>query len=97
MTVAIAVAVKWGGVLVCAFVLAGCICRLDMLKPRLHKRGWLWMYTAAAPFAAGVLIDLVTDRAVDWYCSFGLAAIALHLLVTRHLWRGTPPAETLWS
>jgi hypothetical protein len=59
-----------------------------------HKRGWLWLYTLTAPFALGTLIDLATHRSIDWYVCFGMAAVLLHLVLTRRLWRRGPPMET---
>lgn len=85
---------KWGGVVACSFVLVACVCRVNLMRVGEHKRGWLWLYTLAAPFAGGVLIDLLTDRSVDWYCCFGIAAFLLHIVVTRRLWQRGAPSET---
>lgn len=87
-------ALRWGGILVCSLVLIGCICRVDIMKSGRSKRGWLWMYTLVAPFAAGVLIDLSIGRPVDWYACFGIAAFLLHLVLTRRIWANGEPAET---
>lgn len=85
---------KWGGVAVCSFVLAGCICRIDMMRAGRNIAGWLAMYIMAAPFAGGVLIDLLTGRHVDWYSSFGMAAMSLHFMLTRKFWRHGSPQYT---
>ncbi len=83
----------WPGVLVCALVIAGCICRLDTMRAGKHKAGWMLMYILYAPFALGVLIDLVKDRQVDWWACFGIAGILLDLYLTSRLWRYGAPFE----
>lgn len=86
---------KWAGIAVCAVVLAGCICRIDALRPQTNKAGWSYLYILFAVFAGGVLIDLSLGHAVDWYVAAGVAGILAHMALTRRLWRGSPPLETL--
>ncbi|HSW19540.1 MAG TPA: hypothetical protein VLJ86_20135 [Ramlibacter sp.] len=85
----------WPGVLVCALVIAACICRIDMMRTASHQGGWIALYILWAPFALGVLIDLLQDRAVDWWACFGLAGILTHMVLTRRLWKNGAPPETL--
>jgi hypothetical protein len=82
------------GVAVCGLILVACICRLDLLTPRLHKLGWRLMYLLYAAYAGGVLIDLATAQPVDWYEAAGIAGVLIHVALTRRLWRDGPPSET---
>lgn len=84
---------QWPGVVVCALVIAGCICRVDLLRPRVHSDTWALMYILFATFAGGVLIDLVIERWVDWWACLGIAGVLLHLLVSRRQWAHGAPLE----
>lgn len=86
--------VQWMGVAACLLVLAGCICRVDLMRGGRHKAGWLLLYLLWGPFAGGVAIDLVRDRDVDWWTCWGIAGVLVHLVLTRRLWRHGPPHET---
>lgn len=87
--------IKWAGVLVCLFVLAGCICRIDIMRAGRNIFGWRFIYIMTAPFSGGILIDLLTNRPVDWYVCFGMAAMSLHFILTRRLWRKGSPQYTM--
>ena len=86
---------KWGGVAVCLVVLAGCICRIDMMRPEKNAIGWRAMYIMAAPFAGGTMIDLLAGHQVNWYTSWGMATMFMHFLLTRGFWRHGSPGYTM--
>lgn len=83
----------WPGVALCALVIGACICRIDQLKAGRHRFGWILLYILWAPFAMGVLIDLVIGRTVDWWACLGVAGIGLQLWLTRMDWKRGPPAD----
>jgi hypothetical protein len=83
------------GVVVCAAIVVACICRVNLMRVGRQKLGWLALYILWAPFALGMLIDLVSyPWRVDWYVCFGVAGILLHLTLTRRKWAGGAPPET---
>lgn len=85
----------WPGAGVCTLIVVACICRVNLMRYGTHKLGWLALYILFAPFAGGMLIDLLTAPSrVDWWACFGIAAVALHILLTRHKWRAGAPRET---
>lgn len=51
----------------CVLVLAGCICRIGLMKSKRNRFIWWLVYALMAVYAGGVLLDLVMDRRVDWY------------------------------
>lgn len=83
------------GVAVCALVIVACICRVNLMRRGQHKLGWALLYMLWAPFAGGMLIDLVLrDYKLDWWACFGIAGILLHMVLTRHKWAHGAPEET---
>lgn len=85
----------WPGVVICALIVTACICRVNLMRFGRHKAGWLALYVLFAPFAGGMLIDLVTcPGKVDWWSCFGIAGILLHIALTRHHWIAGAPSET---
>ena len=81
-------ALQWAGVLVCALVLAGCICRIGLMNAGRNRYAWFVIYAAFAVYALGVGLDLATSRGVDWYECAGIGGLLLYLALTRHLWHG---------
>jgi hypothetical protein len=81
-------------VALCALVILGSICRLDMMHARTNRGEWIALYTAAATFAAGMVLDLAAGRAIDWHEVAGVVALLLQLHCTRRLWIDGPPPNT---
>ncbi len=81
--------------LLCAGVMTGCICRLDMSRAGVVRAGWIIYYTLAPVFAFGVGLSSFIGHPVDWYEVAGVGSIAAQLINTRHLWRKGPPAVVL--
>jgi len=92
--VSTALFIKFGGIAVCLFVLAACVCRLDMLKLRYSKLAWILMYILWAIYTGGVLTDLWVGRPVDWYEAAGVFGLLIHICLTRSGWHGGPPPDT---
>ena len=87
-----------GGVVVCVLIIVACICRVNLMRYGDNKFGWIVLYTLWAPFACGMLIDLLTFPArIDWWACFGIAGIALHIVLTRQRWSAGAPPETTWG
>lgn len=83
------------GVLACALIVFACICRVNLMHYGRSKPGWIALYILYAPFAGGMLIDLLTWPAkVDWWSCFGIAGILLHLVLTRNHWALGAPIYT---
>lgn len=83
------------GATVCLFVIVACICRVNLMHYGRNKLGWLALYILWAPFAGGMLIDLLTAPGkVDWWACFGVAGILLHIVLTRARWSVGAPHET---
>jgi hypothetical protein len=81
-------------VALCAAVLVGSICRLDMMRADRHRAGWIAYYTLGAVFAAGIFLDLAHGHAPEWPAVAGVIALLLQLVNTRALWRDGPPPAT---
>lgn len=69
-----------------AAVLFGAVCRLDVIFLSKHKLGWGLMYVCYAGFAASAALGSPEEERF-----FGLAALGLNLLLTKHLWEEGPP------
>lgn len=78
-------------VALCAVVFVGAICRLDLLRAGAHRAEWIAMYTFAAIFAAGTVLDVAHGRIVEWWSVAGVVALLLQLHATRRLWANGPP------
>ncbi|PLC06415.1 hypothetical protein CY658_05115 [Variovorax sp. RO1] len=85
---------RLAGLAGCVLVLAGCICRIGLMKSKRNRFIWWLVYALMAIYAGGVLLDLIVDRRVDWYEIAGIGGIVLHLEVTRRQWRNGAPPET---
>jgi hypothetical protein len=81
-------------VAICAAVLVGSICRLDMMRAHRHRGGWIAYYTLGAVYAFGTFLDLAHGRMPEWHLVAGVLALLLQLVNTRTLWRDGPPAAT---
>lgn len=77
---------KITGVLLCAGVLIGCVCRVTILRPALSTLLPAGSYITLAAFTAGVGLDFLRDRSVDWYVTFGLVTAVLHFVRTQRSW-----------
>lgn len=86
--------IRYAGLAACLFVLAGCVCRIDQMRSGRQRWGWFALYALFAVFALGLLVAQLRGRVLDWGLAAGIAGIALHLALTRHLWRDGPPPET---
>lgn len=87
--------VKYAGLVICACIIVGCICRINLLTGREHRMSWFLMYLCCAAFSGGIATDLVINRFVDWYTAAGVAAILLHFIHTRKHWKRCPPNDAL--
>lgn len=87
--------IKFAVLAICAFVVMGSICRLDMLHASVTRYAFIAIYTLAAIFAFGVALDIIHERTVDWWEVAGVAALALQMYATRDLWVTGPPPSTL--
>lgn len=85
--------IKYSGIFICACIIVGCICRINLLKGGQHRLSWHAMYICFAAVAGGVATDLVVGRFVDWYTAAGVAGILLHFIHTRKHWKRCPPKE----
>ncbi|QNK67826.1 hypothetical protein [Variovorax sp. PAMC26660] len=85
---------RYAGILACALVLAGCICRIGLMQRKRNRFVWWLIYALHATYSAGVLLDLLMARRVDWYEFAGVGGVLLYLEVTRRQWRHGPPPET---
>lgn len=86
------------GVTACLLVIVACICRVNLMRFGQHKFGWLVLYILWAPFAMGMLIDMLTAPGrVDWWACFGIAGILLHIVLTRRKWSAGAPRESQWG
>lgn len=85
---------RYAGVVACALVLAGCICRIGLMQSRRNRFSWWLIYASLSAYALGVGLDLLTGRYVDWYEICGIGGILLYLERTRGQWRDGPPTET---
>lgn len=82
-----------GGVVICIIVLLSCICRVNLLKLGRHRTAWGLLYIGWAVFAAGMLLDLLNTRDIDWWVCLGVGCVALQLLLTSRDWRGSAPRD----
>jgi hypothetical protein len=80
-------------VALCAIVFVGAVCRLDMLRAGMHAQAWIAMYTLAAIFAAGTVLDVAHGREVEWWTAAGVIALVMQLVATRRLWIDGPPSN----
>jgi hypothetical protein len=82
-------------VTLCVIVFVGAVCRIDLMRAGKHRQAWISMYTLAAIFAAGTVLDLAHGRTVEWWTAGGIVALVLQLAATRALWvKGPPPNIT---
>ncbi len=86
--------IHFAGLAACTFVLAGCVCRIDQMRS--GRQGWDWfaLYALFAVFAFGLLLSQLRGHPLDWGTAAGISGVALHMALTRHLWRDGPPPET---
>lgn len=75
------------------YVVVACICRVNLLDPKAHKRTWSLFYIGWVYFAGNVLISSMA-RQPPLYVVVGLAAIAVNLWMTRATWNHAPPRVT---
>lgn len=80
-----------GGILACAGVIVGCICRVDKMGPGKTKFLWWVVYALFGMYALGVLLDLALGHHVDWYESAGIGGLLLEFILTIRSWRDGPP------
>jgi hypothetical protein len=79
----------------CGFIVLACICRINLMRYGTNKLGWMALYILYAPFAGGMLLDLLTEPAkVEWWACVGVAGIAMHLVLTRRHWSMGAPIYT---
>lgn len=75
-----------------AFVILACICRVNALDPDKHQYLWTIKYSLFAAFAGGEVLQVVYE--IDAFTMTelaGLVGIAIHLIATRPGWRNGPP------
>lgn len=83
--------INYAGLLVCAVVLVGCVCRIDMMAPTLRNAPWAVFYFIYAAFALDTLTELWGGRNVDWLVAAVTGAMALHILLTWRRWPDDTP------
>jgi hypothetical protein len=85
---------RYAMMVMCALVLMACVCRIDQMRHGRSRFAWFLVYTQAAMFALGVLIDLVRAYPIDWYNGAGVGGLLLYVVLTRHDWHiGTKQAS----
>ena len=69
----------------CALLLA-CICRVNRLYSKTHKRAWIICYIAYAAFAAALLIQILEGQRASDAHLFALLSLCLNIALTRKSW-----------
>jgi hypothetical protein len=79
----------------CLGIMVSAICRLNILTPKVSRRGWMLMYLAFGGFAIGELIAAVQARSLpsEWEL-MGLLGVGMNLLLTHRHWRDGAPQAT---
>lgn len=83
------------GILGCAGVLVGCVCRIDKMGWRRTKVAWWLVYVAFGAYALGVGLDLALGHYVDWYEVGGIGGLVLEMVLTMRAWRNGPPRAVM--
>lgn len=79
----------------CLGIAISATCRLNIMSPKLNRRGWMLMYLAFGAFAVGELIHaLQTQRLPSEWELMGLLGVGLNLLLTHRHWRDGAPSVT---
>lgn len=78
----------------CGGIAISAVCRLNVMHPKVNRRGWMLMYLCFGAFAVAVWLDVAHRQISTATALLGLVAMGLNLLLTHRHWKDgiTPPA-----
>ena len=77
--------------IMCAFMLVGCVCRVRLLSFKRSGLMWIVLYTLLVSIAAKLMLDLLFIGESSTMLVLVVAAVDAHLIATWRLWRTAPP------
>lgn len=78
-------------ILMCGFMLVGCVCRVRLLSFKRSGLMWIVLHTLLVSIAARLMLDLLFVGESSGMFGLIVAAGCAYLIATWRLWRTAPP------